>query len=401
MAGRPGLLRLHRRPPPAAAELQLVRAGEIAAVPAEVVLRTRALILVIRVVGDAAVVDEVVGGEAAGRRQQKTGVDVRAPRRREQLLADNEVPLALVVARRSGLIPRRLGGAGRAGVSAGLGLVVFVKGEVTADVVVQLAVGLQRVVTEMRVVGRSRQREQIDRGVGHRAPDPHDVLQQRAAELEPVVLVLVGAIAFAGDVAEGIGQRLGKVDVLQLLVLEVIPQAAVRCVEPLLQHHVELHAGRRVLRISAARRDRHLLEAVEVVVKRGRPCGAIRPDDAVAHVGDGNPVEVPGVVGGLRALGVVVGLLPGFRAADVDAIQVDRRHRLQHDPRVARTRRVLQFLDGDVRRGRRALQVDRRRDRGDVDDLGRAGNGHRHDQRRARAAEHFDVAVGRGRESGE
>ena len=125
-------------------------------------------------------------------------------------------------------------------------------------------------------------------------------------------------------------------------------------------------------------------------------------DDAVAHVGHGHAVDAPGVVGRLRALGVVVGLLARLRAADVDAIHVDRRHRLHHDPGIAGARQVLQLRCGHVRRRGRAPDVDHRASRRVTSTVSAApATRELHGERRARAAEHFDVAVGAGREAGQ
>ena len=50
-----------------------------------------------------------------------------------------------------------------------------------------------------------------------------------------------------------------------------------------------------------------------------------------------------------RALGLVVRLLAGFGAADVHAVDDDARHRLEHDPGIARRRNVLQLVERHVR----------------------------------------------------
>ena len=165
MAARPGLLCLHRRLPPAAAELHLVRAREIAGVTARVVLRPRARVPVVGVVDDAAVIDVEVGGEAAGRGQCEAGVDVGGARRGDEMTAGDEIAFALEEARRSLLSPRRLDRARRTRVAAGLALVVLVKGEGAAHAIVQLAVGLEGIVGERGVVRFAIERQQVDGGL--------------------------------------------------------------------------------------------------------------------------------------------------------------------------------------------------------------------------------------------
>ena len=140
---------------------------------------------------------------------------------------------------------------------------------------------------------------------------------------------------------------------LQVLALVVGARRAVRRVGARLQHEVHLHAGRRLPRVGAAGRDLHFLEHVEVVVARRR---AER-----AHVGDRDAVHVPGVVAGRRPFRDVVGLLPGLRSADVDAIDDDAGDRLQDDPGIARARNVLQLLVGDVGRDRLPVRLEDRR----------------------------------------
>jgi len=135
---------------------------------------------------------------------------------------------------------------------------------------------------------------------------------------------------------------------LQVLVLVVGAPGAVHGIGAGLQHEVHLHARRRLAGVGAAGRDLHLLKHVEVVVARRR--------SQRAHIGDRNAVHEPRVVAGRRPFGDVVGLLARLRAADVDAIDDDAGHRLQHYPRVARARNVLQLLVGHVRRDRLTLR---------------------------------------------
>ena len=215
-----------------------------------------------------------------------------------------------------------------------------------------------------------------------RSPCPQSILEQRAAEIEAVVLVVIGAVAAVlgeaaadarrADAPRILVDRLRLIDrqvvALQALVLEVVPRVAVRRVAALLEDHVQLHARRRVLRVGAARRHRHFLEHVEVVIGRR---GAER-----AHVGDRHAVDRPRVVARARSLADVVGLLARLGAADVDAVDVDRRHGLHHDPRVARRRDILQLFERDVGRRRLAFRVDDRRRRRDVDGLHLTGYRH-------------------------
>ena len=125
------------------------------------------------------------------------------------------------------------------------------------------------------------------------------------------------------------------------------------------------------------------------------------PDDAVAAVGDGDSVDAPGVVGCLRALGIVVGLLARLRTADVDAVHIDRRHRLHHDPGIAGAWDLLQFQFGHMRCRCGATYVDNRSPGRDVYGFRGAGKRELHGKRRARTAEDFDVAAGGGCEAGQ
>ena len=154
---------------------------------------------------------------------------------------------------------------------------------------------------------------------------------------------------------------------------------------PLAQHEVQLHARRGVRGIGAAGRDLHLLEHVEVVVGRRR---AER-----AHVGDRDAVHVPGVLVGVRALGLVVRLLTRFGAADVHAIDDDAGNGLEHDPRIARARNVLQLVEVDVGRDRLPLGLDDRRLRRDVDFLRQAADAQRDAERHDRAGVDRHVLV--------
>ena len=173
-----------------------------ARIAADVTLRTRALILVITVVNNAAVVDVVVPAQTTGRHELKRRVHVGDLCRCRQAHAAHEGSFAFVVLGRPRLVPGRLRGPRRARVPSVLGLVVLVIGEVAADRVVQLSVRLERGILELRVVGRAREGQQVVGGPGHRPPDPHSVLQERTAQIEAVIIVLVGAIAFAARIAQ-------------------------------------------------------------------------------------------------------------------------------------------------------------------------------------------------------
>ena len=152
-----------------------------------------------------------------------------------------------------------------------------------------------------------------------------------------------------------------------------------------LQHEVHLHARRGLPRVDAASRHLHLLEHVEVVVARRR--------SERAHVGDRDAVHVPGVVGGRRPLGDVVRLLPRLGAADVDAIDDDAGHGLQHDPRITRAGNVLQLLVGDTGRDRLAIGLDDRRVAGDLNLFGHASHAERDAQRDDAAGAHGNRSI--------
>ena len=393
MARRPDLVGGDRRRSPPAAELDLVPAGEVVQVAADVVLRTVGLEQIVRVVGHPAVVDVVVLAEAANRRQHEGAADVRDLHRGEELRPDVEVAFAFVVAGRPSLVPRGFGRTRRADAPAVLALVVVVVGEVAADAFRHPPVHFEGPGLEVGLVEVAGEGEQVDGGPRHRAPDEQPVLEDRPAEVEAVVVVLVRAVPFSGGISERLRQLRRDVHRLQALVLEVVARVEMRGVRPLAQHHVQLHAAGGILRVGAARRDRHFLEAVEVVVERRRA--------GRAHVGDRHAVEAPGVVGRLRALGVVVRLLARFGAADVDAVHVHRGHGLHDHPGIARARDVLELLHRDVGRRRIPPHVDDRRGRGDDDGFGGARDAEPGGDGCGRAAQHDHGVVGVAVETGE
>ena len=165
-------------------------------------------------------------------------------------------------------------------------------------------------------------------------------------------------------------------------------RGAARPVRAGLELHVQLHAGGRIGRRRAAGRDAHLLEHVEVVVGRRAP--------GRREIRHRNAVEIPGVLGEPGPLGEVVGLLAGFRAADVDAIDDHPGHRLQHDPGIARRRQLLQLLVGHAGRDGLACGIDDRGLAVHLHRLGHAADLQRRLQRNARSRgdAHGLVAVG-------
>src|SRR4029077_13130772 len=118
VARRPDLLRVDGRGAPRRAELDLVLAGEIIRVAADVALRPIALVLVERVVRHEPVVEVVVLVETTDGRELEPAVDERDLRRGEEPAADDEVAFTFVVLGRAGLVPRGFGRTRRAGAAA-------------------------------------------------------------------------------------------------------------------------------------------------------------------------------------------------------------------------------------------------------------------------------------------
>ena len=69
-----------------------------------------------------------------------------------------------------------------------------------------------------------------------------------------------------------------------------------------------------------------------------------------------------------------VRLLPGFSAADVDAIDHHAGHGLQHHPRIARRRQALQLVVGNAGRDGLAARIDDGGLRHDLHCLGHAAH---------------------------
>ena len=181
------------------------------------------------------------------------------------------------------------------------------------------------------------------------APVPELVALDRAADFEAEVVDVLDRRARARALRANL---VGDVVGLERVVRVVDAAAALEAIGSAARHEVDADAAGLLRRIRAAGRDLHLLHHVEVVVDRR---GAGR-----RHVGDVHAVERPLVVAGAGAAADVARLLAGLAAADVDAIHRDVRHALEHDPRVARRRDVLQRLEVEGRLGRGGLGVDDR-----------------------------------------
>ena len=119
-----------------------------------------------------------------------------------------------------------------------------------------------------------------------------------------------------------------------------------------LEDQVDLHARCLAQNFRAARADLHLLEHVEVEVRRRIQRG---------HVGDRHAVQCPSVIEFSRALRHEIRLLSGLGTADVHAVDKDARYGLEDDPRVARGRDVLQLIQRDVGLRRLLPRIDDRR----------------------------------------
>ena len=380
----PDQIRLHAVPPPVEAEPQLVVAAEPVGVGIDHRLRPPRSEIEIGVVVHAVHVAVHVLVEPAAGREEEAPVVLR------RLGADHQIApgpggRAGEQARAAApLVPGGLVGPRRPGVAPQLDLRPVEVVEAEAQAVGDLPLHLQRPVGQGGAIRRVDERPQPDVGLPQRAPGPQPIPHERAADLEAVVGVLLHPIALPGLAADRVRQLLRQIAALQPFVGEVAAQAAVVLVGAALEHHV--HGGARGLvpHVRPARVDAHLLELVEVPVGRRRER---------RHVGDHHAVERPGVLVVARTLGHVDGLLARFRPADVDAVDDDPGNRLQHHPRVARGRDLLQLLHRHVRVGALAARVDDRRRAGDHHRLFDAADLERRDQRGRRRGPHLHGRV--------
>ena len=193
-------------------------------------------------------------------------------------------------------------------------------------------------------------------GVG--TPEPRPTLPDRTATLDAVVLDVLDRRAGAGALR---AQFLGQVGRTEFLIGDVVARRATDRVAAALGHEVDADAAGLLRDVVAARADLQFLEHVEVVV-HGRGAGG-------RLVGDVHAVERPLVVGGRGAARDVARLLARLAAAHVGAVHRDARRALEHDPRVARRRHVLQLLLREVGLGARLAGVDQRRFTRDRDAL--------------------------------
>src|SRR5690606_96786 len=130
----------------AEAELDLVTPTEEVGVGRDVLLRTVGDVLVVRAMVDAGVVRVPAGAQTTARVEAEAAAHVGAATRDEQVVADDEVRLALAQAGRTGLVERRLVRTRRRGVAAVLQLVTTEERVRPADVLRGLTRDLQRAV---------------------------------------------------------------------------------------------------------------------------------------------------------------------------------------------------------------------------------------------------------------
>src|SRR5262249_45104100 len=187
---------------PREAELHLVLAGEVAGITACVVLRPRRVEEVVGVVPDVCIILVEVLVAAADRVEREPARDVRVSRGRKELLAEDEVAFTLVQGRRAGLVPRRLDEARRADAAAVLLLVAAEERKVRADRVVEDAVGLERLVLQLRLVELARERQVANVGVAERAPGEEAILEDRPADVEALIEIPIRSVALAAGAAE-------------------------------------------------------------------------------------------------------------------------------------------------------------------------------------------------------
>ena len=210
------------------------------------------------------------------------------------------------------------------------------------------------------LAGRGRlvevQHADVDELLAERSPDPRLPLDEGTTNLEAVVLDVLNRVARRRALDT---LRVGDVLRFELVGGAVEAALTAELVAAALGHEVDADAAGLLRHVDATGRDRHFLEAVEVVVARRR-AGRV-------HVGDVDAVERPLVVEGARAARRVIGLLTGHVAADVLAVHRDAGRLLEDDPRVARRRNALQQLVGERLLGAGFLGVDDRARTGDRD----------------------------------
>jgi hypothetical protein len=134
------------------------------------------------------------------------------------------------------------------------------------------------------------------------------------------VVRLVGAIE--PRVADQFVRQIGR---FHAVVVERELRVALELIRAAAGDEVDAEAAGLHLQIVAAGVDRDLVEGIEVEIHRRGAAGG--------RIGDDDAVEVPHRVGGERALADERRLLARFVAADVDAIDGDAGHGLQHRPR--------------------------------------------------------------------
>ena len=214
-----------------------------------------------------------------------------------------------------------------------------------------------RILQDRLVLGL-RQTDDLDVVLPVRSPEPQLVLEQRPADVEAPVENLIRVVRLVRAHQPRIaGERPRQVRRLQAVVVERELGAARELVGAAPGHEVDPEAAGLHFQIVAAGRDRHLVEGVEVVIRRGR---APR-----RRVGDDDAVQVPHRVGGQRALADKTRLLARFVAADVHPVDDDAGHGLQQRPRILRLRRALQLVLGERGDRPHLLHVDDRRFRRD------------------------------------
>ena len=217
----------------------------------------------------------------------------------------------------------------------------------------ELGVNLEVVVVQQGFVGRVVHAHvvQVLHAVG--APPPDLVFKDRTAGVEAIVLDLDDPVV----VRDARGQRQRRIVAgLEELVGQVEAAGQVGLVAAAPADHVQGDTAGLHGHIRAAGGDVQLFEHVEVVVQ-GRTAQGRR-------VADVDAVQGPDVVGAHVPVVADValvqerGLLPGFVAADVLAVEHDARGELHDDPGVTSGRQGLQFLVVEVGLDDRLLGVD-------------------------------------------
>ena len=230
-----------------------------------------------------------------------------------------------------------------------------------------------------------RQADNLDVVLAVRSPEPQLVLDDWAADVEAPIQNLIRVVRLVGPQQSRVAvQGAWQIGRFQAVVVEGELGAPLERVGAATRHEIDADAAGLDLQVVAAGVDCHLVEGIEIEVRRGRP--------ARRRVGDGDAIEVPHRVGKQRALTDESRLLSRFVAADIHAIDDNARHGFQQRPGILRLRRALQLVLRERRNRPDLLEVHHGRFGGHHDRLFHRLHRHRKVDGRADAGRDDDLA---------